>query len=44
VLAPWAAASAALRFETEGAWKARPRRSISKELRLALIYPEGAAV
>ena len=35
-----------LRFETEGAWKRSGTTvdSLAKELRLALQYPEGAAV
>jgi len=35
-----------LRFETEGAWKRSGTTvdSLSKELRLALMYPEGASV
>ena len=34
------------RFETEGAWKhaKTTSESLAKELRLALQYPEGAAV
>ncbi len=46
VIAPWGRRIGDLRFETEGAWKhhATTVDSLSKELRLALQYPEGAAV
>jgi DGQHR domain-containing protein len=46
VLAPWGRRIGDLRFETEGAWKgtATTVDSLAKELRLALMYPEGAAV
>ena len=46
VIAPWGRRIGDLRFETEGAWK-RGRTtvdSLAKELKLALQYPEGAAV
>jgi DGQHR domain-containing protein len=46
VIAPWGRRIGDLRFETEGAWK-RSRTtvdSLAKELKLALQYPEGAAV
>jgi DGQHR domain-containing protein len=46
VIAPWGRRIGDLRFETEGAWKrgGTTVESLSKELRLALQYPEGAAV
>src|SRR4249919_3658829 len=46
VLAPWGRRIGDLRFETEGAWKGTTTTvdSLAKELRLALMYPEGAAV
>src|SRR6478672_1847318 len=46
VIAPWGRRIGDLRFETEGAWKRSGTTvdSLSKELRLALQYPEGAAV
>ncbi len=46
VLAPWGRRIGDLRFETEGAWKRSGTTvdSLAKELRLALMYPEGAAV
>jgi len=46
VIAPWGRRIGDLRFETEGAWKRGGTTvdSLSKELRLALQYPEGAAV
>jgi DGQHR domain-containing protein len=46
VLAPWGRRIGDLRFETEGAWKRTGTtvESLAKELRLALQYPEGAAV
>jgi DGQHR domain-containing protein len=46
VIAPWGRRIGDLRFETEGAWKrsATTADSLAKELRLALQYPEGAAV
>ena len=46
VIAPWGRRIGDLRFETDGAWK-RGETSVeglAKELRLALQYPEGAAV
>jgi DGQHR domain-containing protein len=46
VIAPWGRRIGDLRFETEGQWKrgATTVDSLTKELRLALQYPEGAAV
>src|SRR6516225_86920 len=46
VIAPWCRRIGDLRFETEGAWKRAGTTvdSLAKELRLALQYPEGAAV
>src|SRR5919197_3208855 len=46
VIAPWGRRIGDLRFETEGAWKRSGTtvESLAKELRLALQYPEGAAV
>ena len=46
VIAPWGRRIGDLRFETEGAWKRGGTTvdSLAKELRLALQYPEGAAV
>src|SRR3954465_792986 len=46
VIAPWGRRIGDLRFETEGAWKRTGTTvdSLAKELRLALMYPEGAAV
>jgi DGQHR domain-containing protein len=46
VIAPWGRRIGDLRFETEGAWKRSGTTvdSLAKELRLALHYPEGAAV
>ena len=46
VIAPWGRRIGDLRFETEGAWKRSSTtvESLSKELRLALQYPEGAVV
>jgi DGQHR domain-containing protein len=46
VIAPWGRRIGDLRFETEGAWKRTGTtvESLTKELRLALQYPEGAAV
>jgi DGQHR domain-containing protein len=46
VIAPWGRRIGDLRFETEGAWKRSGATVdlLSKELRLALQYPEGAAV
>ena len=46
VIAPWGRRIGDLRFETEGAWKRNGSsvEQLSKELRLALQYPEGAAL
>jgi len=46
VISPWGRRIGDLRFETEGAWKRGGTTvdSLAKELRLALQYPEGAAV
>src|SRR5687768_3511759 len=46
VIAPWGRRIGDLRFETEGAWKRGDTsvEGLAKELRLALQYPEGAAV
>src|SRR5829696_2232779 len=46
VIAPWGRRIGDLRFETEGAWKRSGTTvdSLAKELRLALMYPEGASV
>jgi DGQHR domain-containing protein len=46
VIAPWGRRIGDLRFESEGAWKRSGTTvdSLAKELRLALQYPEGAAV
>jgi DGQHR domain-containing protein len=46
VLAPWGRRIGDLRFETEGQWKRGGTTvdSLAKELKLALQYPEGAAV
>ncbi len=46
VISPWGRRIGDLRFETEGAWKRSGTTvdSLTKELRLALQYPEGAAV
>ena len=46
VIAPWGRRIGDLRFETEGAWKRSGTTvdSLTKELRLALMYPEGASV
>ena len=45
VIAPWGRRIGDLRFETEGAWKRSGTTvdNLTKELRLALQYPEGAA-
>jgi len=45
-IAPWGRRIGDARFETEGAWKRSGTTvdSLAKELRLALQYPEGAAV
>ena len=44
--ASWGRRIGDLRFETEGAWKrgGTTVESLTKELKLALQYPEGAAV
>ena len=46
VIAPWGRRIGDVRFETEGAWKrgGATVESLARELRLALQYPEGAAV
>jgi hypothetical protein len=46
VIAPWGRRIGDLRFETEGAWKhaGATVEVLAKELRLALQYPEGAAI
>ena len=46
VIAPWGRRIGDVRFETEGAWKrgGTTVESLARELRLALQYPEGAAV
>src|SRR6187431_3263136 len=46
VIGPWGRRIGDLRFETDGAWKRTGTTvdSLSKELRLALQYPEGASV
>jgi DGQHR domain-containing protein len=46
VIAPWGRRIGDARFESEGAWKRAGTTvdSLAKELRLALQYPEGAAV
>lgn len=46
VISPWGRRIGDLRFETEGAWKrsATSVELLTKELRLALEYPEGAAM
>jgi DGQHR domain-containing protein len=46
VIAPWGRRIGDLRFETEGAWKRSGTtvESLARELRLALQYPEGAAL
>jgi len=46
VIAPWNRRIGSLRFETDGAWKRQGTtvESLTKELRLALQYPEGAGV
>jgi hypothetical protein len=46
VIAPWGRRIGDLRFETDGAWKRAGTTvdSLTKELKLALQYPEGAAV
>jgi len=46
VIAPWGRRIGDLRFETDGAWKRTGAtvEGLAKELRLALQYPEGAAL
>jgi DGQHR domain-containing protein len=46
VIAPWGRRIGDLRFETEGAWKRNGSsvEQLTKELRLALQYPEGAGI
>jgi hypothetical protein len=46
VISPWGRRIGDLRFETDGAWKRSGTTvdSLAKELKLALQYPEGAAV
>lgn len=46
VIAPWGRRIGNMRFETDAAWKRSGTtvESLAKELRLALQYPEGAAV
>ncbi len=44
VIAPWGRRIGDLRFETQGAWSGTTVEGLAKELRLALQYPEGAAV
>ena len=46
VIAPWGRRIGDLRFETDGAWKGTGAsvEGLARELRLALQYPEGAAV
>ena len=46
VIAPWGRRIGDLRFETEGAWKRTGSsvEQLTKELRLALQYPEGAGL
>jgi DGQHR domain-containing protein len=46
VIAPWGRRIGDLRFETEGAWKRSGSsvEGLARELRLALQYPEGAAM
>ena len=44
VIAPWGRRVGDLRFESDGAWKGTSVDQLAKELRLALQYPEGAAV
>ncbi len=46
VIAPWGRRIGDLRFESDGAWKRSGTtvEALAKELRLALQYPEGAAV
>ena len=46
VIAPWGRRIGDLRFETDGQWKRAGTTvdSLAKELKLALQYPEGAAM
>jgi DGQHR domain-containing protein len=44
VISPWGRRIGDLRFETQGAWKQTTVDQLAKELKLALQYPEGAAV
>ncbi len=44
VIAPWGRRVGDIRFESDGAWKGTGVDQLAKELRLALQYPEGAAV
>ena len=46
VISPWGRRIGDLRFETDGAWKRSGTtvESLTKELKLALQYPEGASV
>jgi DGQHR domain-containing protein len=46
VISPWGRRIGDLRFETDGAWKRNGNsvEGLARELRLALQYPEGAAV
>jgi DGQHR domain-containing protein len=44
VISPWGRRIGDLRFESDGAWKGTSVDQLAKELRLALQYPEGAAV
>jgi DGQHR domain-containing protein len=44
VIAPWGRRIGDLRFESDGAGKGTTVEQLAKELRLALQYPEGAAV
>ena len=44
VISPWGRRIGDLRFETQGAWKQTSVDQLAKEFRLALQYPEGAAV
>jgi len=45
VISPWGRRIGDVRFETDGAWKrgGTTVESLTKELKLALMYPEGAA-
>ena len=46
MIAPWGRRIGDLRFESEGAWKRSGTtvESLTRELKLALEYPEGAGV